>query len=296
MKKDRTIYALGFFDGVHLGHQALLTACRELAKQTGAAAGAVTFEGHPDMLIRGHATPLLNTDADRHMLLSGYGMERIVTMPFDETLMTTAWMDFFRLLVTEYSAAGLVCGDDFRFGYRGEGNAEKLRTACAEAGIPCVVVPGQTVDSIRVSSTHIRTLVEAGQMEDAERFLGHRHILSGTVISGRRIGRTIGVPTANLALPDGILCPKLGVYACTAILGSHRCPAVTNIGNRPTVGGHHVTVEPWILNFQGDLYGKTLTLEFHSFLRPEQKFGSLEDLKAEIQKNAAQTLEIFEKS
>ncbi len=290
------IFALGFFDGVHLGHQALLKACRELAEHTGALPGAVTFEGHPDTLIHGRATPLINTVADRHKLLSRYGMECILSIPFDETLMNMPWTDFFRLLVKEHGAAGFVCGDDFRFGYRGEGNAEKLRTACEAEGIPCTVVPGQNVDGIRVSSTHIRNLLEAGRMEEAVRFLGHPHILSGEVISGRRLGRTIGVPTANLKLPADILCPKLGVYACMAVVGSHRYPAVTNIGFRPTVGGHHVTVEPWILNFEGDLYGKILTLEFHSFLRPEKKFDSLEDLKAEIQKNAAQTLEIFEKT
>lgn len=296
MKNEKTIYALGFFDGVHLGHQALLAACRELAEKTGAVPGVVTFAGHPDALVKDCPTPLINTVADRHKLLTRYGMEKILLLPFDEQLRKMPWTDFFRLLTGQYEAAGFVCGDDFRFGYHGEGTAEKLRLACEAEGIPCQIVPGQTVNDIRVSSTHIRTLLEDGQMDEAARFLGHRHILSGEVISGRRIGRTIGVPTANLALPEEIVCPKLGVYACTAVIGSDRYPAVTNIGSCPTVGGHHVTVEPWILNFAGDLYGKTLTLEFHSFLRPEKKFGSLEDLKAEIQKNAVQTLEIFEKS
>lgn len=296
MKNEKTIYALGFFDGVHVGHQALLSACRDLAKRTGAMPGVLTFTGHPDVLVRGQATPLLNTDADRQMLLDRYGMERVVSIPFDEKLMKMPWETFFRLLVKQYGAAGLVCGDDFRFGYRGEGTARKLSFACEEAGIPCTVVPGQTVDGIRVSSTYIRGLLETGDLERAVRFLGHPHILSGEVVSGRHIGRTIGVPTANLALPEGVLCPKLGVYACAALMGGVRYPAVTNIGNRPTVGGSHVTVEPWILNFEGDLYGKRITLEFLSFLRPERKFASLEELKEEIQVNAAQTLEIFKKT
>lgn len=295
MTKERTIYALGFFDGVHIGHQALLRSCRDLAASVGARPGAVTFDGHPDTLVWGKAPALLNTAIDRHILLSRYGMEHIASMPFDERLMRMPWQDFFRLLLEQYSAAGLVCGDDFRFGYRGEGDADKLQLACAEAGIPCTVVPGQTVDGIRVSSTHIRSLLEAGQMEQAVRFLGHPHILTGTVVAGRHIGRTIGVPTANLALPEGVLQPRSGVYACMAEIDGRQIAAVTNIGSRPTVGGSHVTVEPWLLGYEGDLYGRELTLAFYKFLRPEKKFASLEELRQEIRKNAEQTLEFFRK-
>ena len=143
-----------------------------------------------------------------------------------------------------------------------------------------------------MSSTHIRSLLEKGEMGEAVKFLGHPHILTGTVTSGQKIGRTIGIPTANLTLPDGCVVPKFGVYACK-ILGH---PAVTNIGTRPTVGGSGITVEPWILDFDGDLYGQDITVEFHAFLRPEVKFPSLADLQAEVRKNAAETRIFFEKS
>ena len=292
----KTIFALGVFDGVHLGHQALVEKCLDLAESNGCAAGAVTFAGHPDALVRGVATPLLNTVSDRHALLSQYGIGRIVTLPFDEELMAMPWQDFLRMLTERHGAAGFVCGEDFRFGHRGQGTARALREYCQERSMPWGIVEDRIYGGVRVSSTHIRALLEAGNVEEATAFLGHPHILTGEVVSGRRIGRTIGVPTANLKLPEGVLCPRLGVYACTAWVDGKGYPAVTNIGTRPTVGGHHVTVEPWILNFAGDLYGKPLTLEFHSFLRPERKFDSLEELKAEIQKNAEQTLEIFEKS
>ena len=119
---------------------------------------------------------------------------------------------------------------------------------------------------MRISSTHIRQLLEAGDVANAHRFLGHRHILTGTVVAGRQLGRTIGIPTANLQLPEGVVCPRFGVYACHALVDGKQYPAVTNIGTRPTVGGHHVTVEPWILDFSGDLYGKKITLEFAAFL------------------------------
>lgn len=293
--KEKTIYALGFFDGVHLGHQALLAACRETATEYGFLAGAVTFGVHPETLVLGRAPALLNTDADREALLRSRGMDTVVTLPFDEQLRAMPWQEFLNLLLDTYGAAGFITGDDFRFGYRGEGNAEALRAYCRERNLPCVTVPEQTVDGIRVSSTHIRSLMEQGQMEQAVRFLGHPHILTGTVVSGRQLGRTIGVPTANVLLPEGLLVPKFGVYACRAFVQGRSYPAVTNIGSRPTVNGHQVRAESWLLDFSGDLYGKQLTLEFYAFLRPEQKFPSLEALQAEIRKNGEETRRFFGK-
>ena len=141
---------------------------------------------------------------------------------------------------------------------------------------------------------YIRTLLEEGHMEEAAKFLGHPHVLTGTVVTGRKLGRTLGIPTANISIPEGVVQLPFGVYACTALAEGREYLAVTNIGNRPTVGGHRITVEPWLLDFEGDLYGKGLTLSFYRFLRPEQKFPSLDALKEEIQKNAAQTRKFFE--
>ena len=294
--REKTIYALGFFDGVHLGHAALLRQCRAMADEMGCKAGVVTFENHPDGLVFGAVPCLINTSADRERLLRDrYGMDCVVSLPFDRALMTLPWQDFFRLLLNKFGAAGLVCGYDFRFGNRGEGTAALLQEACREAGIPCAVVPEQSVDGVTVSSTSIRAMIEDGGMERAVRFLGHPHILTGEVVQGRQLGRTIGIPTANLRLPEGVLIPKFGVYCCRAVIDGSAYPAVTNVGTRPTVEGHHVTVEPWILDFSGDLYGREITLEFYKFLRPEEKFDSLAALQAEIRKNAAQTIEFFEK-
>jgi riboflavin kinase/FMN adenylyltransferase len=155
------------------------------------------------------------------------------------------------------------------------------------------VVSQQKLEGITVSSTYIRTLLQKGAMEEAERFLGHPHILTGTVICGQKLGRKLGTPAANLTLPQG-LCPlPFGVYICRAKAPGIDCPAVTNMGIRPTVNGDHVTVEPWLLDFEGDLYGQELTLEIYRYLRPEQKFASLEALRREIIKNAEQTLRYF---
>ena len=293
---EKKIIALGFFDGVHLGHQALLAACRQLADQMDCIAAALTFTAHPDGLVSGKTPALLNTPQDREYLLrEQYHMDQVIFLPFNRAMMRMPWKTFFRMLLIHHDAAGLVCGADFRFGSRGEGNAQLLAQACAEEGIPCLVVPQQKLDGVPVSSTHIRALLEAGALDRANAFLGHPHRFTGTVVPGKGLGRTLGIPTANLILPRDILCPRHGVYACKAIVEGKVFLAVTNVGTRPTVSGGYVTVEPWILDFDGDLYGKTVTLEFHSFLRPEQKFDSLEALREEILKNARQTREFFQK-
>lgn len=294
MKNDKRVFALGFFDGVHLGHQALLRECVRLSEELDCRAAAITFDTHPQALTTGQAPGLLNTGADRLRLLRCFGIGPVFTFYFNHETRNMPWQDFFRELLS-YGAAGFVCGQDFRFGYRGEGNAEKLAAACTEMGIPCVVVPDQCLDGVRISSTHIRQLMESGEMETANRFLGHPHILTGTVVSGRRLGRTLGVPTANLHLPEGVLAPKFGVYACRVTVGEKNYAAVANVGTRPTVSGSHITVEPWILDFEGDLYGKEITLEFYRFLRPETKFESLEELRQQIRRDAEETRNFFGK-
>lgn len=289
------IFALGFFDGVHLGHQALLKACCEIAKQQGAQPCAITFQRHPQALFSENPPKLINTNDDRQRLLRQYGIEAVFSYPVTEAVMGMHWETFLEELMNA-GAIGFVCGSDFRFGNRGEGNAQKLGDFCKARDLVFRVVGDQMLDGLRVSSTHIRLLLEAGEMEQAVRFLGHPHILTGEVVTGRKIGRTIGIPTANLSAAKDVVQLRHGVYACKAAVEGKSFLAVTNVGSRPTVGGHVVTVEPWLLDFKGDLYGKQLTLEFYSFLRPERKFDSLEELREEIRENAQQTREFFQKS
>ena len=289
---QRRIFALGFFDGVHLGHQALLDECVRLASELGAEPAAITFDRHPQSLFTQNPPALINANADRDALLGCYGIRHIHRLEVTQKVMSTYWQEFL-LALLEQGGVGFVCGDDFRFGHKGEGDAEKLQIFCAERGLPCVIVPEQSMDGVRISSTHIRSLIEAGDMETAAKFLGHPHMLSGEVVSGRQIGRTIGVPTANLLIPEGVVVPKLGVYACTCEIDGKQYVAVTNIGSRPTVEGHQVRAESWILDFAGDLYGQNITLKFHKFLRPERKFGSLEELKQQIQKDAAESFQLL---
>ena len=220
-------------------------------------------------------------------------MQTVLQLPFDEEMKNTPWQTFLENLIREKGAVGFVCGTDFRFGKGGQGTADTLRAFCLEKGFAFTAVPQQYIDGIRVSSTYIRKLLRQGNMEEAERFLGHPFTISGTVIRGQQLGRTIGIPTANLQLPAGMVQLPYGVYACRAETEVGSYLAVTNIGTRPTVGGQQVTVEPWLLDFDGDLYGKQLKLKFYRFLRPERKFSSLKMLQAEIQNNALETRVYF---
>ena len=285
--EKKTIYALGFFDGVHLGHQALLKQCRELADQNGCQAGVVTFTSHPDSLVLGEPPALLNTSDDRARLLYAFGMDIVKEIPFDRELMTTHWSTFLdRLLAV--GAAGFVCGDDFRFGSGGLGTAKKLAAYCEKKELPYAIVPEQIMGGERISSTQIRSLLEQGDLENVSRLLGHPHVLTGMVTPGKQLGRTLGFPTANLPFPAELATPKLGVYVCVALVDDQTYVSLCNIGIRPTVAGESINAEIHLLDFDGDLYGKEITIAFHTFLRPEKKFESLEELKAQIAEDIAQ--------
>lgn len=290
MKKK--IFALGFFDGVHLGHQALLRDCCQLAQLLECIPAAVTLTLPPSATLKNTKPNMLTTAQDRKRLLQRYGIQSVLLLNTDSETLSMSWQAFLDMLVDE-GAAGFVCGYDYRFGRSGEGTAEKLAAWAAQRNLPCVIVPEQLMDGEKISSTRIRALIEKGEIENANRLLGHPHMLTGTVVAGQQLGRTIGIPTANLHLSKDLLMPAFGVYACTAFVDGYVLTAVTNIGVRPTVNGEGITVESWLPGFRGNLYGKELTLEFHKFLRPERKFNSLEELKAQIQIDAAESRKIL---
>ena len=285
--KEKTIYALGFFDGVHLGHQALLEQCKRLAQLHGCQAGAVTFTSHPDSLVLGAPPALLNTGDDRARLLYTFGLDIVKEIPFDRELMTTHWSVFLNSLVA-HGAAGFVCGDDFRFGSGGLGTARKLAAYCEKRQLPYAIVSEQLMDGERISSTRIRQALEQGDIENVTRLLGHPHVLTGIVTPGKQLGRTLGFPTANLPFPSELAAPRFGVYVCVAVVKDKPYLSLCNIGTRPTVEGEGVNAEVHLLDFDGDLYGKELSIGFCAFLRPEKKFDSLEELKTQIAEDSAQ--------
>ena len=292
--EQKWAFALGFFDGVHLGHQILLRTCTKMASDLNLLPAAITFEAHPQSLFVPEPPPLINSNEDRIKLLTSLGMHAVFSYPVIPFVMQMPWEDFLDDLRAE-GARAFVCGYDFRFGHRGEGNAGKLKEYCAKHDMECVIVPEQTLDGVRISSTHIRSLIENGQMEEANRFLGHRHILTGQVITGRSLGRKLGFPTANVLFPEGVVYPRSGVYACRVNIGGLTRIAVTNVGSRPTVEGHQFRTESWILDYDGNLYDRKITLEFCAFLRPEQRFDSLDELKAAVLADAEKTREYFGK-
>ena len=293
----KRVIALGFFDGIHIGHAALLRRTKERAAEIGATPSALSFDVHPDTLVFGKEVPLINSAAGRADLIRRlFGIESVIFIHFNEAVMRMPWQEFVQTLIHEMDAAWVVVGHDFRFGWKGEGTAERLRSYCAEYGIGCDVIPAVTLDGRVVSSTYIRDLIAAGDVEQANRFLGHPHTLVDTVHYGYRLGTKMGTPTINMRFPDGVIVPRYGVYAAKVFLedGSEHM-AVTNVGVRPTVSGENrVSVESFILDFSGNLYDRQVRVEFHAFLRPEQRFDGVDALKAQILRDAEATRKFFE--
>ena len=291
------VIALGFFDGVHLGHGALLRRTAAEAKRRGVRSAVFTWAQPPKEVVSGVPVPLINSPEDRAWLAKNlYGIDEVIMVPFDHEMMTTSWEDFItEILVKRYHAVHLVAGHDHRFGHKNQGTPALLQAKCAELGLGCDIIPEVTVGGITVSSTYIRRLVGLGQVERAMDYLGHPHILTQTVRHGRRIGRTIGIPTVNLVPPPHVLVPGNGVYTARVHLADGSSYAsVTNVGTRPTVNnGSDLTVESWMLDFDGDLYGQTIRVEFYQHLRDEIRFDSLEELKAQIESDALKVRAYF---
>lgn len=294
--KEKVI-ALGFFDGVHLGHAALLRRTVEEASRRGVTPAVFTFDRPPKEVLTGTPCPLINSPEDRKDLVRRlFGIREVLMVPFDHEMMTTPWDDFVtRILVGRYHAVHLVAGHDHHFGHKNQGSPELLMEKSRELGLGCDIIPKVEIGGITVSSTYIRRLVEMGQIERANRFLGHPHVLTGPVRHGRGLGSSRLFPTANLIIPPHVLVPSHGVYVTRATLedGSSYA-AVTNVGTRPTVNnGSDITVEACLLDFEGDLYGKTLRVEFFQHLRDEIRFDSLDALKAQIAADADTTRAYF---
>lgn len=296
MNDPKRAVALGFFDGLHLGHAALLRKVSERALKLGASPTVLTFDVHPDTLVFGKEVPLINSAAEREDIIRRlYGIDSTIFLHFNRSLMKMPWDEFMESAVRELNIASVVVGHDFSFGYRGEGTPERLQTWCREREIQCDVIPAVRVDGRIVSSTEIRKLLEEGNLEEANRLLGHPHMLSDIIHSGYHLGTRLGSPTINMTVPHGVVVPRHGVYSAKVFLDDGKVyPAVTNIGVRPTVSdGSQVSVESHLLDFDGNLYGKHARVEFHHFQRPEQKFETVEALSEQIRLDAEETRSWF---
>ena len=289
MGSVRRAAALGFFDGVHRGHAALMEKVKTRAEELNAIPAVVTFDAHPDRFVFNKDVLLINSAPEREEIIRRvYGIDTTVFLHFNRNMMRMPWEEFISSIVSDLGIVSVVVGHDFSFGYRGEGTPERLQEWCREHHITCDVIPAVKVDGRIVSSTEIRELIASGNMEEANRLLGHPHTLSAVIYSGYHLGTRMGSPTINMSIPEGVVIPKHGVYSAIVWLEDGKSyQAVTNIGVRPTVSdGKKVSVESHLLDFNGDLYGKQARVEFMHFQRPEKKFGSVEELSDQIRHDA----------
>ena len=291
------VMALGFFDGIHVGHAALINKIKQRAEETGAEPAVLTFDVHPDNLVFKKTVPLINSAEDRENILSRcFGIDDVVVIHFNQRVMHMDWQDFIDELIDEMNIRWIVVGHDFCFGYKGLGTAEKLKAYCAERGVGCDIIPAVCRDGVVVSSTLIRQLIETGEMEKANEYLGHPHTLTDVIRTGYHLGTKMGTPTINMSFPQGVIIPRHGVYAAKAYIDGQEYMSVTNVGIRPTVSDSgNVNVESYLLDFCGNLYGHRARIDFYKFLRPERKFDDVNELAAQIKSDAQTTREYFER-
>ena len=271
---------IGFFDGVHMGHRFVLDNLRSVALENNLESAVVIFEDHPQLVLRGVRVPLLTTFNERVDLLKANGINIVLPFCFEEIRSLTAEA-FMRLLHDQHHVDILVMGYDHHFGSDRMTAFADYEACAARVGIRLVCLPQNPVSN--ASSTAIRRALSAGNIEQANRLLGYPYAICGKVVSGRQLGRTIGFPTANLSLPEEKLIPAAGVYICEV----DDRKALLNIGNNPTVNGTEQTVELYLPDFEGDLYGKNLTVKLLKYLRPERKFENMEALRQQIMQDVA---------
>lgn len=283
---SHAVVTSGTFDGVHVGHQKILRRLLQRAQEQNGQSVVITYWPHPRLVLfpEDNDLKLLNTIEERIEYLRSYGIDYLLIIPFTKEFSRTTSRSFITdILVRAINTKLLVIGYDHRFGKNREGSFEHLKARSAQYGFEVEEIPREDVDDVGVSSTKIRKALEHGDIETANRYLGRPYTLTSVVERGQQLGRTIGFPTANLALPPAHkLVPANGVYAVWAKVGSERYPAMMNIGVRPTLSGNHLTLEVHLHNFSGDLYGQHVTVEFVEQLRKERKFQGLASLQAQL--------------
>jgi riboflavin kinase / FMN adenylyltransferase len=293
-----SVLTIGAFDGVHRGHQLLISEATEFARENHLVPVVLTFFPHPEMVLRGPKPGFYLTLPDQKAeLLGNLGVELVVTHPFNDEVRHMRAAEFVNRLLRYLNMKALWVGADFAMGYQREGNIDFLRSKAQGHSFSLRVIDLMDAGGERVSSSRIREELVQGHVEEAARLLGRPYGLSGTVVEGAKRGRTIGIPTANLSVPDEQAAPARGVYAAWVIVNNSRHPAVVNIGMRPTFDGSGVqVVEAHLLDFTGDIYDQTLTLEFTARLRDEMKFAGVDALLAQIQHDIASARTLFDQA
>lgn len=275
--------SLGKFDGLHRGHQKLIRHVLE-QKKAGLSAVIFTFEKNPTRILSGLSGQNIMTNEERKNMLEAAGVDELLECPFVPELSHMEPERFVEeILVRQLKAVFVAVGEDFRFGYQRRGDYRLLQKLGERYGFRTEVIQKEQSHGRDISSTYVREALHEGNIPLANELLGYRYFVSGEVLHGRQIGRTLGLPTTNLLPPEEKLLPPNGVYLTRTLTEDGEHYGITNIGYKPTVGGEtRKGVETFMFDFDGDLYGRHLTVEFMEFERPEQKFKSLEELKARI--------------
>lgn len=286
----RTAVSLGNFDGVHLGHQAILRRTVELARKAGISSVAVTFDPVPKKILQPeNAPPLIQTLQQRLSSLESLGLNHTIVVKFSESFAKKTPEEFVRqFLIHHLRVQFFVVGENFSFGHQKQGDVTLLNKMGSLHDFHVEGIPEILRDGVRISSSQIRQSILAGKMEDARNFLGSPFVLTGTVMEGEHLGGKLGVPTANLRYENEIL-PARGVYVSEALLNDGRYLAASNVGMRPTFEGRNLTVEAHLLDFSGDLYGSRMDLQFFHKLRDEMRFSGPEALKVQIKSDIEDT-------
>jgi riboflavin kinase/FMN adenylyltransferase len=290
----RSYVTVGVFDGVHRGHQQLVTSMVEAAHSTHNVAVAINFDPHPATALGYEPPPLLTTAEERAGLLAALGLDVLVVLPFTLATAHTPATAFVEAMMRDLHLAELWGGPDFALGYRREGDVPFLRRLGAECGFTVHIVAPLVWEGKVVSSSRVRAALRAGDIPQATGCLGRPYRLADTVVRGDGRGHDIGVPTANISPPPGRLIPSGGIYAClahTEHLGMH--PAVVNIGTRPTFARNGLVIEAHLLDFHGDLYGQVLALDFIARLRDERAFPTPDALVEQIHEDIVQARAIL---
>lgn len=290
--KKKYAMALGYFDGLHTAHTAVLQETLKLSEY-GLLPAVMLFDEHPKKVLSGESVPFLLQKSRRDAIIDSMGIKRLCVS--FEKIKDMSPREFVEMLTKENVGAA-VCGYNYRFGKSASGDVDTLRRLCGEYGIEVRVCEKYLSEGEEVSSTVIRNAVAHGDMEKAERMLGFPFGFSAEVFSGDKRGRLLGAPTINQYLPEGIVIPRFGVYAAKVFFEGREYIGVTNVGSRPTFDGRSVRSETYIIDYSGDLYGKTVETQLFSFIREEKKFGSADALKEQIALDVKSTQTFFEKS
>ncbi|MBL7209853.1 MAG: bifunctional riboflavin kinase/FAD synthetase [Dehalococcoidia bacterium] len=294
--RGETLLTVGVFDGVHLGHQRLLTHLRDEAKKRNWLSGVVTFKSHPQMVLSAGSNLLWLGDLESRIdLLRSLGMDVIVALPFTPELAQMTAPDFVQLLREHLKMRGLIVGPDFALGRNREGDADGLRLLGKEMSFSVEVIPPIVLDGEVISSSAVRQALAEGDMKRVERLFGRPFTLRGQVVSGDERGRTLGYPTANLDVKPEQALPSDGVYVTVAHIDGESLPSVTNVGVRPTFGGGKRLVETYLLDYEWELREQRLRIDLVDKLRDEKRFNNAEELKAQITKDVEQARAIFDK-